>query len=177
MLELASKYKEELYQLFMNAWRQEKYKYLNCNPYSFISALTNDEGLNNTWNKHHFVSTHNGKVIGYITYSIQRSDNRVFGLEIVNFTDNSSVFAIDLMRILRNMFELYKFRKINFLVVIGNPIEKKYDGIVLRYNGRIVGIRKNHIKLIDNKYYDVKEYEVFREDYLKARGEIKCKKY
>lgn len=172
MLERATKYKEELRRLFMDAWRKEKYKYLNCNPYSFMSALTNDEGLDNTWNRHHFVSTHNGKVIGYITYGIQRTDNRVFGLEIVNFTDDSSVFAIDLMRVLRNMFELYKFRKINFLVIIGNPIEKRYDKLVEKYNGRIVGVREKHIKLIDNKYYDVKEYEFFREDYLKAKESL-----
>ena len=64
------------------------------------------------------------------------------------------------------------FRNINFLLVIGNPIEKMYERLVKKYNGRVVGIRKSHTKLIDNKYYDVKEYEVFREDYLKTRGEI-----
>ena len=173
MLERANKYQEELYKLFMNAWRNEKYKYLLCNPYSHIECLTSKNGLDNTWDKHHFVSVYNGQVIGYISYGISRTDNRVYRLEIINFTENSMVFGMDLGKVLVNIFELYKFRKINFMVVIGNPIEKKYDKLVERYNGRIVGLRKKHIKLIDNKYYDTKEYEVFREDYLKAKEKYK----
>ena len=177
MLEYASKHREELYKLFMDAWRKEKYKYLLCNPYSFSSFLTNDKGLDNTWNQHHFVSVHDGEVVGYITYNIHRADNRVHGLEIINFTDNAISFGIDLRRMLMHMFELYKFRKINFLVVIGNPIEKMYDRIVEKYNGRVVGVRKSHTKLIDNKYYDVKEYEVFRDDYLRVKEQLDEEKF
>jgi hypothetical protein len=57
--------------------------------------------------------------------------------------------------------------------VIGNPIEETYDRLCAKYGGRILCIQKDETKLEDNKYYDVKLYEIMREDYMKARGKTK----
>ena len=51
---------------------------------------------------------------------------------------------------------------------MGNPIEKMYDKYINKYGGRIIGINKQSTKLQDENYYDVKYYEIFREDYLKS---------
>ena len=75
---------------------------------------------------------------------------------------------MDLGQALTDIFERFKFRKLNFSVVIGNPIEKSYDKMIDKYGGRIVGIYKQEIKLIDGEYYDEKLYEITREDYLKS---------
>ena len=60
-------------------------------------------------------------------------------------------------------------RKLEFTVVVGNPIEKTYDKLIKKYGGNIVGVKHKNCKLIDNKYYDEKIYEIFREDYIKNR--------
>ena len=60
-------------------------------------------------------------------------------------------------------------RKLEFAVICGNPIEKNYDKMVAKYGGSITGIKHKHVKLMDGNYYDHKDYEIFREDYIAAK--------
>lgn len=163
MLEPAIKYKDQLEKLQYNIWFDDKYKYWACD--SYYQSMNIDD---NTWNRHQFVSVYNDKVIGYIAYNISRSDNNVGGLSIINFSDNRAAFGIDLGKALKDIFEKYKFRKLNFNVVIGNPIEKSYDKMIKKYGGRIVGIHKEDVKLIDGKYYDRKFYEILASEYFNS---------
>ncbi len=161
MLEPAIKYKEQLEKVQYEVWFDDKYKYWNCNVYYNTLQIDTD-----TWNKHQFVSVKNGEVIGYIAYNISRSDNSVHSLSIMNFSDNKAAFGMDLGRALKDIFERYKFRKLNFTVVIGNPIEKSYDKMIKKYGGRIVGTYKADVKLIDGEYYDKKSYEILADEYF-----------
>lgn len=164
MLVPAFNYSEELKEKMASIWFDEKYKYYNFDTY--YTALVIDE---ETWNRHQFVSLDNvGNIIGYISYNVNRQTYNCYGLAIINFTENKYVFGIDLGQALTDIFEKFKFRKLNFSVVIGNPIEKSYDKIINRYGGRIVGVYKQETKLIDGEYYDEKLYEITREDYLKS---------
>lgn len=163
MLEPAIKYKEQLEKLQYNIWFDDKYKYWNCDTYYQSMQIDTD-----TWNRHQFVSVLDGEVIGYIAYSISRSDNSVHSLSIINFSDNKIVFGMDLGKALKDIFEKYKFRKLTFTVVVGNPIEKSYDKMIKKYGGRIVGTCKEDVKLIDGEYYDKKVYEVLASEYFNA---------
>ena len=58
----------------------------------------------------------------------------------------------------------------NFSVAVGNPIERSYDRWVEKYNGRIVGIQKDHYLGIDNVFRDRKLYEVFNPDLVVDNG-------
>ena len=60
-------------------------------------------------------------------------------------------------------------RKMEFSVVVGNPIEETYDKMIAQYGGQITGVKHKHVRLLDGNYYDYKEYEIFREDYIKAK--------
>lgn len=156
MLDLAIKYREQLQQLMYDTWMNEKYKFWNCTNYSEKFELAE-----NTWNYHQFVSVDkDGNVIGYIGYSIDRESDYVCGLNIINFSDNKAVFGCDAGRAIKNIFEKYKFRRLEFSVIIGNPIEKAYDRLVKKYGGRIVGIYEKRVRLIDGRFYDEKLYEV-----------------
>lgn len=161
MLEPAIKYKEELEKLQYGIWFDEKYKYWNCDVY--YDTLQIDTS---TWNKHQFVSVVNGEIIGYIAYNIARADNSAHSLSIMNFSDNKVAFGMDLGQALKDIFEKYKFRKLNFTVVVGNPIEKSYDKMIKKYGGRIVGTYKSDVKLIDGEYYDKKSYEILADEYF-----------
>lgn len=163
MLEPAIKYREQLQKLYYSIWFDDKYKYYNCDTY--YQTVEIDD---NTWNRHQFVSVYNGEVIGYIAYNVSRADNSVNSLGIINFTDNKAAFGLDLGQALKDIFEKYKFRKLNFSVVIGNPIEKSYDKMIAKYGGRIVGTYKEHVKLIDGKYYDYKIYEILSSEYFNS---------
>ena len=161
MLEPAIKYKEQLEQLQYDVWFNDKYKYWNCSEY--YDTLQVDTS---TWDRHQFVSVIGNKVIGYISYNISRGENMAHSLSIMNFSDNKVVFGKDLGQALKDIFEKYKFRKLSFCVLIGNPIEKSYDKMIEKFGGRIVGIQQAEIKLVDGEYYDRKLYEILSDEYF-----------
>lgn len=164
MLEFAQNYKEALEKKKHETWGKEKYWYYNC-----CSYFSNIEIDDNTWSNMQFVSVDKeGNILGYLAYSIDREARFVDNLAIINFTDNPA-FGIDVMRMIKNIFEKYRYRKIEFFVVVGNPIEPKYDRLVSQYGGRIVGTFKEHFMLPDGELYDYKMYEIFREDYINSR--------
>lgn len=161
MLKPAQLYKQELQIAFQNTWYDDKYKFYHG---SYCSTFQVSE---DTYNSHQFVSVDKeGVVIGYIGYSIDRSTMSVYGLGIINFSDNKLVFSKDLYTALSDIFLRYQFNKLNFNVVQGNPIEKSYDRWINKFGGRIVGIYKQHTKLQDGELYDSKMYEIFRDSVL-----------
>jgi len=165
MLEVANRYEQELQELFMNTWHNEKYMFYNSNTYYDLYKKQTT-----TWNAIEFVSKDSeGNIIGYIGYDINRTSDAVGGLSIINFTDNKITFGRDLITALTDIFEKFNFRKMNFSVIVGNPIEKSYDKIISKYGGCVVGIKKEHCRLIDGKYYDLKMYEIFKSDYEKNK--------
>ena len=165
MLDIALKYADELNKLYISTWHNEKYKYFNYNSYWSNLTLKED-----TWNAHEFVSIDkSGNILGMVVYEINRTASAVYGLGIINFTNNKLTFGKDVLSAIRDIFEKYNFNKLSFSVVIGNPIEKTYDKLISKFGGRIVGIERQHTVLCDNKFYDVKRYEILREDYMKAK--------
>lgn len=163
MLEPAIKYRDQLENIQYDTWFNDKYKYWNSDIFYGSMQIDID-----TWSRHQFVSVNNGVVLGYIEYSISRTNNSVLSLSIMNFSDNKIVFGKDLIQALKDIFEKYKFRKMNFSVIIGNPIEKSYDRMIKKYGGRIVGTYKDDATLIDGKCYDRKLYEILASEYFNA---------
>jgi len=170
MLDSARKYEDKLKQLFLDVDFDLFYKYSDLSVYRETFKLPES-----TWETNHFVSVYNGSVLGMIRYSINRLTNVVQSLYIIRFggkkskdDPNGYIFGKDIITAIKDIFEKFNFNKIIFCVVIGNPIEKTYDRLIKRYNGRIVGIRKQDARLIDNKLYDVKEYEILANDYFNS---------
>lgn len=164
MLAFAQDYEEELIKRERETWGNEKYWYYRAASYMYPIEV--DE---NTYEKVQFVSLNSlGEVIGYLGYCVAREGRYVSNLFIINFTDDMS-FGIDAMHMVRDIFEKYRYRKIVFFVIIGNPTESKYDRMIEHYGGRVVGTYKEHIMLPDGELYDEKVYEIFRTDYLKCK--------
>ena len=85
MLEPAIKYRNQLESVQYDIWFNDKYKYWNSNVFYDSMQIDTD-----TWGRHQFVSVNNGEVLGYIEYSISRTNNSVSSLSIINFSDNKS---------------------------------------------------------------------------------------
>lgn len=161
MLDIAQKYEDRLKLLFANIAFDKKFMFLTGSSY-------NDEykASDSTWNRHEFVSIHNDNIIGYLKYSINRDTYSAHSMEIVNFTNKPNlIFAKDLKQFLTNIFEKFQFRKLSYCCFVGNPVEESYDKMTLRHGGKIVGIEKEHFKLMDGNYYDCKLYEILKKDY------------
>jgi hypothetical protein len=59
--------------------------------------------------------------------------------------------------------------KLSYCVVIGNPIEAKWDKLTKEFGGRVIGIKEQDVVLQDGKLYDIKEYEILARDYFNKR--------
>lgn len=169
MLDIALNYSDQLQKLMRNTWYDDRYKYYNTNCYRGDLSLASDN-----WQYNQFVSvipnqdTAETELVGFIEYSINRQTNNCCDFSIINFSQNSIVFGADILKVIDDIFSKFHFNKVSFEVVVGNPIESQYDKLMDKFNGRIVGVMKNEVKLQDNNYYDLKKYELMAEDYFKS---------
>jgi hypothetical protein len=165
MLEYAIKYEDKLRQLHLEIAFDPFYQFEQLTNYRDTFELPKD-----TWSANNFVSVYEGNILGITGYQIRRVENAVYGLYILHFggpeAPHRYVFGKDVMTAIKDIFEKYRFNKLNFTVVRGNPIEKTYDKLIKRYNGRIVGVREQETMLIDGRLYDVKEYEILAKKYF-----------
>ena len=168
MLKPAILYSTQIQELYRNVWFNDKYKYYNYNSYWHTFQI---EDNSRDW--HEFVSVDaEGKVIGYIHYWVDRTTLNCARFGAINFTDDPT-FGKDLLQSIKDIFERFNFHKLQFGVVIGNPVEPTYDRLCKKYGGRILSIEKEETKLEDNKYYDVKRYEILRDEYMASKEKKK----
>ena len=180
MLDFACYYENKVQEKILSIWYNEDYKF-----YYSGSGYSLEEFPPDTTSSHAFVSYIETcgvrQVIGLITYDINRETNCISNLGIIKFPneyeDNellrSQMFMMDLRQAIDDIFTKFNFSKIEFSVIIGNPMEKGYDRWIKRFGGRVVGTFSKRVKLYDNQLYDEKFYEIMREDYIKQRGKRK----
>lgn len=166
MLKPAYYYKQQIQEEYKNIVGDSKYKFYFCCSYWGYEFGTFAE---TSWYDLEFVSLdESGNVIGFMRADIDRESNKIKSLGIINFKNKGNVtFSKDLHKFLFDLFNVHKFRKIEFSVIVGNPIEKMYDKYCLKYGGHIVGQYKGHVKLTDGNLYGYKLYEIFKEDFDK----------
>ena len=174
MLKLAYNYSSELREAYQQIIFNDKYKYYNNGiywEYDFSVAAS-------SWNGLDFVSVDkDNKILGYLGAGIDRHSEKIDCLKIMNFAQKGNVtFSKDLFQFMLDLFLKFNYRKVDFSVVVGNPIEKMYDKYCLKYGGKIVGVKKENSRLQDGKYYDLKLYEIFRKDFIE-KYENKYEKY
>lgn len=164
MLKPAKLYENELKLLFAEIMFDEAFMYADVNSYRDELKL-----VDSTWTKHQFASVNEkGEVVGWFSYSINRDSGAAYALQIVNFKKDvlCPTFGKDLKTLFEELFLKFKFYKLNFSVVIGNPAEAFYDKYIEQIGGRILGYYEKDVKLIDGQYYDLKMYEVMRENFI-----------
>lgn len=98
-------------------------------------------------------------VIGFFEIFVDRNLYKVEALTAICFSP-SVLFSIDFHRFIKSLTTTYGFNKVNFEAVVGSPGELVYDKHLSKYNARIVGIKKNEVRLCDGKLYDLKLYEI-----------------
>ncbi len=167
MLDLAITYKKELETIYRkNIIGNSKYKYwINQSYLDYRLEMYDTE-----WECQYRVSILENKILGLFKAFIKRPEHFISNLSIASFGKNNGIILIkDLLIFIDNIFMEYKFSKINFYMLKGNPAEKIYKKFIKRYGGRKVGYLKNDIKLIDGIFYDNIIYEIMREDYIKNK--------
>ena len=157
--------KDKLQKEYEKIVGNEFYKYYNPATWWNFNLKIEDS----SWSGIDYVSVDgNENIIGYMRAEISRNDNKVSSLAILNFKNKSNItYSKDLYQFLTELFTKYCFRKIEFSVVVGNPIEKMYDKYIQKYGGKIVGKYSEYVTLQDGNCCDFKLYEIFRTEFLK----------
>jgi len=157
MLQPAKMYEKELQELKLKTFFNPKYKwcYLGYNMEIPI--------YNSRWEYIQMVSVIENKVIGFLEASMDRPEGFVSKIFMVNFTEDKRFF-IDIKNFLEYLIYEVEVLKIDFSVIVGNPIEKKYDHLIKKFGGKIIGTMKGNV-LIGSKYYDQKLYEFINDYY------------
>ena len=162
MIDIAQRHEAELKKKFLNIWGNGIFKFYNISSYNYLlSDLPKDD-----YNSVNLVSLnfYGGEIVGYINYEIDRVSKIVTNITAINFC-NDRMFGFDLISVFKNIFEKSDIKKIKFQVIIGNKSESNYDRLLKLFGGRIVGTFENDVLLSDGKYYDVKHYEITKENY------------
>lgn len=129
----------------------------------------------NTWNNIQMVSVDKeDNVHGYFSVAVDETLNRLASMSVINYGPKCDlVFSKDFYQFLKYLFVDRGFHKLEWTVVIGNPIEKMYDRFCKKAGGNIIGISHDSAMLRDRRPYDQKHYEVFDRGviaYLESKG-------
>ena len=107
-----------------------------------------------------------GKILGFFSAQANRKLYHIENLEVINLIpeteqDHNAVYSRDFYTFIKDLTGKFGFRKVNFEAIVGSPGEKIYDKHLKNFNARVVGIRKEEVRLSDGKLYDVKLYEMY----------------
>jgi len=161
VLKIAFPYQEQINRAWQSIAFNPKYQYYNASDWWSYTV----EIANNSWETIQMVSVDKyDHVLGFLGVQVDRVPNKVSNVGVINFGEVNLTFSKDFFQFLTELFTKHKFRKIEWYVVCGNPVEKMYDKIVQRYGGRIVGVRKQAVMIL-GELCDEKIYEIFRTDF------------
>lgn len=172
MLKNAYLYEEQIKQALYEIWYDEKYQYY------FMGAYHNDFNLSHDndgdWHCRTWASVDkDGNLLGYIGYHIDHETRSASNFGAINFSNNIATFGKDLVQVVDDIFCKFNMNRLEFVVVIGNPIEKNYDKMVKKYGGRILCIRHDVAQDLAGNLCDDKSYEIMQKDYLAAKERMK----
>lgn len=118
MLYPAIQYKKSLSDIMGKLIEDPKYQYCRYTP-KFEQAPDHIVEL---------VSVYKNEILGFITYST--SDiipNVILGFTVMSFTDKAFLFGKDLYKLLYKLLLIENNHRVEFKVIIGNPIELTYQ--------------------------------------------------
>ena len=144
MLKLAYLYQEEIKQLFAKTCDNPKYKYYHLGYFDFPKIEDNE------WNKIQRVSMYEDSVIGYLSASVNRTNNIIDSLCMLSDTISIKEYK----EFEKDIFDFFlillrQYPTIQWTVVTNNPVKKKYEKFVKYVGGDIVGIHHKSARIDD----------------------------
>lgn len=168
MLVNAYLYEEQIQHAMYEVWYDPAFQYYFMGSYHDDFNLNHDEG---DWYCRCFASVNSqGELLGYIGYKIDHEVNSASNFGAINFSKDAFTFGRDLCQVIDDIFCKFNMNRLEFAVVIGNPVERSYDRMVEKYGGKILCIRHDVAKDMAGNIHDDKSYEIMQRDYLAAKA-------
>lgn len=153
MLKAAKLYEKELQEIYYNVIDNPKYKYISCN---YVSSL---EIAPDEWSTVQKIS-YKDRVIGFFQADICRSIRKISEVKVFSIAKTLEEYKVlekDLLKFV--LYLLDNFTKIEWSVIIGNPVQKKYRQFAEKVGGRVVGYYMNSC-LVQGEYMNDERYEL-----------------
>lgn len=157
MLVPAQLYKEELKRKLVACWYQPKYQYYFAGEYN-----EHNIGDNAYWRRDFVHLNSRGEVDGYFSHNYNDATKSMSGFGLVSFSDNGALLVKDVIKYMKDLFEL-EAQRAEFFAFVDNPATKVYDKLIKKYGGKVVG-RLTRSAYFNGKYHDCIIYEILKEE-------------
>ena len=159
MLKPAKNYEDILKKKIRDTWYDERYQWYHSDSYRGDQRFDDD----NRW---YFASIdENDNVIGYISFWVSRDVNQVCSWGAISFDIGNLTFTKDLIQLVDDLFTKYRFNRIEWCCVSGNPILPSYARFAARHGGRQVGVSRETVRTIDGELRNCHTFEILAKDY------------
>lgn len=172
MLKPAQNYRSQINDRHVDHWYDPRYKYARSNVCSYEFEFPDDNE-----HEHCFASVRGDWVIGFISYSVDWTARSAADLFVENFEIGNPIFMKDVFTAICDIFEKYRFNRLEWNCIADNPVIKGYRKFVEKCNGREIGTFKNRVMLEDGKLHDVVYFEVFADGFAAWRMTQKGKRF
>lgn len=156
MLVPAIIYKDEIEkQMKMRQYSDEMLFYNGWLGFEFSIHETSDG------NMYEYAIVDKDEVVGFFVYSVDWVARSINSIGLFSFK-TSSVIGIDVYKEIKKMIRDYKFHRISWRMVSGNPVEPHYDRFCNRYKG-VKHILRDAVVDRYGKYHNDIIYEIIFE--------------
>lgn len=161
MIKLANPYEQELNHKILECSLDPRYMYYFGDNGSYSVSVAD-----NTVYLHDFVSVDkDGKLIGYIGYSISPSARRAHSFGLISFDIGNLTFVRDAQKVITDIFEKYHLNMISWVAYEDNPVVESYRRMCKKFGGKEVAHERQVARLMDGKLHDSITWEVSAEEY------------
>lgn len=158
---------DELKQLFINTWYDEKFKY-----YWDGTGRSLYQSDDNCYYSRQFASVDkDNNIIGYIGYSYNNDNRSANNFGLCAFNGTNKIFFDDVILCVYEIFYKFHLNRVEFCAFEGNPAIKGYKAFLKRYGGKEVAHLHEVCRLMDGKLHDSFIFECLRMD-LKVDNNI-----
>lgn len=155
MLVPAISRKTELEQLFAEHLYDKDMFFYNGYPHcNSMPDLTPKENI------YRWAVVDKDKVIGYFTYFTDTHCSTVCSFGLYSFDKGNPVLGFDVYKKMKELIKYY--RRIEWRMIGGNPVQKHYDRLCKRFNGNRVMLH-SVVRDEEGVYHDEYIYEIVKE--------------
>lgn len=166
MLRIANEYEEELRRRLRAASIDPRYMYYFGGPGSDgLDRLTD----NTIWGRNFVSVDKEGKLIGYIAYSVDAFSERAHGFVFISFDIGNLSFIKDAQQVVVDIFEKYHLNSLSWFGYADNPVIGSYQRLCKMMGGRQSGYDREIVKLLDGKLHDSITFEVLSREYFASK--------
>lgn len=160
MLKNALLYKDQIDKKLLECWYDPKYQYYFSSSHYLPRWNDNDAD----WIA--LASVKGDDVLGYFTWAVDHDTMSAKNFGVINFSDDQLTFGVDLYHVLKQIFFICGYKRLEFGAIQGNPHITQYTHLVDKFGGECVGHTHESIRTFDGRIHDEFVFEIMADDFV-----------